>query len=339
MWRLQRRWLLFLPLLLGLPTSIHAMLEPWDLPNWGGWGRSQTTTSSPEDLRLKYGRPCMNYVLSGCSAKWKYCGCDTPAFNLSNIAPNASSFEFGDWNAWIDFCTPSCLLDTFTPLPHRPNLTSVELTNIWAAPDDRPFPVAGFLVNLQSTLTDLLLSHIYLPTITRETFAGFLTLRGLQLLGNRMSAIDANAFTALGERPGSALPQLSTLNINANNITTLDWSAFKPLMSSVKRIVLINNNIQRIFLSRFYVLHGVESVDLADNHNLTSVDNRFLRSFSSKTDRPHLNLEETALCSSAMQCQRISKIYGPFGDGICCSDFAYRQSPAEAGLGTTTEEY
>ncbi|XP_055330740.1 uncharacterized protein LOC129583067 isoform X1 [Paramacrobiotus metropolitanus] len=240
--------LLFLPVLIGIPTTVHAIPQTTESPEkynfdafgediFGPFGEAILTSVSeaelldphalsPADKQRKKARPCKPYVLSGCSAQWKYCGCDVPAFNLSAIAPNADTIEIGEWNFWVDFCTPSCLLDTFTPLPHRPNVTTVRLHNIWAAPDNRPFPVAGYLVNLQPTLKVLLLLRLYLPTITRDTFAGFVALQKLTVSGCYVSAIETNAFTALNNGPGSALPQLKTLNFI---ITILPFSIGLPL--------------------------------------------------------------------------------------------------------------
>ncbi|XP_055330597.1 uncharacterized protein LOC129582980 [Paramacrobiotus metropolitanus] len=132
-----------------------------------------------------------------------------------------------------------------------------------------------------------------------------------------MSAIEANAFSALGERSGSAVPELNALSINANNITTLDWSAFQPLMGSVKMIDLYNNNIQRIFLSRAYEVHGLQTINLINNFNLSDVDDRFLHSVSPHTGRPKLYMTQTPLCSSPTLCQRILSIHGPLGGGCC----------------------
>ncbi|XP_055356261.1 uncharacterized protein LOC129601467 [Paramacrobiotus metropolitanus] len=265
-------------------------------------------------------RPCEHYVFSGCNSQWQYCGCDVPAVNLSAIPLNATVIELGDRHSWTGLCTPSCLLDTFAPLPHRHNVTKVRLYNIWAAPNDRPFPVARFLLNVRSTLKFLTLSRIFLPRITRGTFAGMTALRGLALAANRMSAIDADAFSVVDGR--SDLPQLIRLSITYNNITMLDWNVFKPLTRSVETIDLTNNNIQRIFLSGFFVSHIVEVVDLTNNPNLTSIDDSFLRSIhrASRWPRPYLGLRETPLCSSVAQCPRITKIYGPLED--CCRDTA-----------------
>ncbi|XP_055330766.1 uncharacterized protein LOC129583084 [Paramacrobiotus metropolitanus] len=172
---------------------------------------------------------------------------------------------------------------------------------------------------------------MHLPTITKDTFQEFVALRQLVLLYSHVSTIDVNAFAALGDRPGSALPALNILSIGHNNITTLDWSVFAPLMSSVKEIYLVNDNIQRIIVSRFYEVHGVETVDLTWNNNLTDIDDRFLHSISPASGRPRLGLSETPLCSDATHCRRITKIYGPLN--YCCGN-----TQSAAGLGRITEE-
>ncbi|XP_055330716.1 uncharacterized protein LOC129583048 [Paramacrobiotus metropolitanus] len=323
--------LLFLPVLIGVSTTVLAVR--WEASKFGGFGGSvlpfpypmtyalpiiSPVLASQPSMSGEYPRPCKPLVLSGCSDKWEYCGCEAPALNVSAIPQNAVSIDLGALDFSVDFCTPSCLLDTFTPLPHRPNVSRVQLTNIWAAPDNRPFPVAAYLDNLKATLKELELYRMYLPTITQDTFAGFVGLRELVLLFSHVSTIDINAFTALGDRPRSAFPQLNFLSIGHNNFTTLDWSVFEPLMGSVKSIYLVNDNIQRIVVSHFYEVHGLETVDFTYNTNLTDMDDRFLRSVSPVSGRPRLGLSVTPLCSDATYCRRITKIHGPLE--YCCRD-------------------
>ncbi|XP_055330741.1 uncharacterized protein LOC129583067 isoform X2 [Paramacrobiotus metropolitanus] len=104
-------------------------------------------------------------------------------------------------------------------------------------------------------------------------------------------------------------------------------------MGSVKDIYLEDNNIQRIFLSRFFVVRSLETIVLDRNSNLTDIDDRFLRSVSPASGRPRLVLGDTPLCSDAPHCQRINKIYGPLED--CCTDTAPpNHSPARPSRST-----
>ncbi|XP_055330696.1 uncharacterized protein LOC129583031 [Paramacrobiotus metropolitanus] len=309
----------------GPSSAASSTLYPSDLwmPSVASKGEDTLWRSEGSGFRRRE-RPCEPHVLSGCSAKWKYCGCDLPALNFSTTLPVTDTINIGSWNGSDQSCTPSCLLDTFTPLPPGPKVSRVQLTNIWAAPDNRPFPVAEYLANLQTTLSNLELFKMYLPTITRDSFAGFVALWRLVILHSHVSAIDINAFATVGDRPGSALPQLWSLTISHNNIATLDWSVFAPLMSSVKFIELENDNIQRIVRSRSYVVHSLESVRIVGNPNLTSIDDRFLRSVSSASRPPVLDLTDSPICSDSARCQRIAEIHGPI---YCCWAAAQKQTP------------
>ncbi|XP_055355595.1 uncharacterized protein LOC129600938 [Paramacrobiotus metropolitanus] len=322
-------YLLFLPVLCVLPRRVNCLAPPWSCPV-----PEEFSHPSPNNEELLRRAPCERWTLSGCSDQCKLCACDIPAVNLSAIAANATEILLGTMSR--NLCPPSCLLDTFTPLPHRPNVTAVFLTHIWVAPDDRPFPVAGFLVNVQATLTSLDLTQVYLPTITRATFGGFVRLEALYLYSNRLSTIEVNAFTAVGAASGSALPSLGRFSITFNNLTTLDWTVFKPLTSSLKNLDLSSNHIQRIVLSRFDVMHGVKSVLLMFNQ-LTNVDDRFLHSVSAPHDRPDLMLCDNPVCSFVPPCRRIRKIYGKLFE--CCTTASEPESAPDSHFDITTEEY
>ncbi|XP_055356336.1 uncharacterized protein LOC129601522 [Paramacrobiotus metropolitanus] len=240
-------------------------------------------------------------VLPSCSPQWTQCGCSKRAFNVSNITRNLSFLRLGEIDL-VGQCGPSCLLSNFVPLPYRPSLTYVELVNFWVAPDNRPFPVGAFLDNMKRTLRGLMLGEVYLPVVTRETFAGFSMLTRLILKRNRLSTITSDAFASLAAWPGQAVTsRFNSIRIEANLFKRFDWSVFIPVAPSLTEVSLRMNNIKEVYLSQFFTMPTVEWIELSGNQ-LTRIDDRFLASVSSRESRPYLKLDFNRFCVHDAEC-------------------------------------
>ncbi|XP_055331554.1 uncharacterized protein LOC129583677 [Paramacrobiotus metropolitanus] len=247
---------------------------------------------------------CVSYALPACNTAWPQCSCTSRAYNVSLISRSIDLLNIGkvfssSRYSPYQLCAPSCLHTAFVPLPRLPNLRSISLANIWVAPDDRAFPVDSFLRNVQPVLTVLKLEFIYLPSITRTTFAGFMALGRLELSHNRMSAIAVDAFTQL--TPARAAPTLATIWITENVMPRLDWSVWEPLARSLQAIFLDQNGIEQVYFDHDFVLPKVEVVSLAANQ-LTRIDARLLASVSSADARPFLEIEYNPLCVRDAHC-------------------------------------
>ncbi|XP_055340933.1 uncharacterized protein LOC129590004 [Paramacrobiotus metropolitanus] len=251
---------------------------------------------------------CRTFVMPACDPRWLYCACGKPVFNVSDIPIDKSFLYLGEQTSdsgwgFAAQCDSNCLLPEFDSLPPHLNLSDIRLSNIWVAPNDAPFPVGRFLINVKRTVQKLHLVEIYLPTLTRDTFAGFTVLQTLQLERNRMTAIALDALEAFVPPPGNTLPsQLEWILINGNSLQHFDWSVFMPLADTIKHIALETNDIHQVYPSRLFVMRRVESVSLAGN-NLTVVDSRFLDSLVQAGWRSGLNLGYNPLCTTDVLCR------------------------------------
>ncbi|XP_055356260.1 uncharacterized protein LOC129601466 [Paramacrobiotus metropolitanus] len=267
-------------------------------------GFNLTGTVQQNDTQLA----CRSYNSSTCPVDLTLCSCDFSHLSDKALAIDARSIVIGEKSGNI-ICAETCPLGTLRSLPSRSNLTSVRLVSVWLDSEENPFPVGDFLANVKAILTTLELVKIYIPSITRQTFAGFAALERLQLHDNRLSTI-ADAFVALDEglkfpARKAWTPKLRTVDISYNKVPLIDWSIFQPLNRSIKEIFLIDDQIQIIFLSpehRPFVLHNVETVQLCGS-KLFSLDNRFLRSIASSRGRPYLNLDRNIFCVTNNQCR------------------------------------
>ncbi|XP_055345032.1 uncharacterized protein LOC129592904 [Paramacrobiotus metropolitanus] len=293
-------WLITTVVLI-LPLSADLPLRSFDsrIVGYGFAGLFQDPHRVPD---------CPTYVLPACDPQWLYCACGKPVYNVSAIPVDKSFLILGyrtttyNWIRFSDKCYSSCLLPGFDPLPPRPNITEIRLSNIWVAPDDLPFPIGRFLVNVKKTVQQLRLREIYLPLITRDTFAGFSVLKSLTLERNRLSAIALDAMEAFVPTPGNILTSsVEEIGIGDNTLPHFDWSVFIPLADTIKRVSLMTSDVQQVYLSRLFTMRRIEFVDLGGN-NLTTVDNRFLDCLTQSGWRPGLNLQYNPLCTSDIWC-------------------------------------
>ncbi|XP_055350777.1 uncharacterized protein LOC129597318 [Paramacrobiotus metropolitanus] len=261
-----------------------------------------TTQAFPSDTYNGFGCGSMGrLVLPRCSPQWEQCGCSKRAFNVSTIWTDLTALRLGEMDLG-GHCGASCLLSDFVPIPFRPRLTNVELFNIWVAPDDGPFPVGQFLVNIKGILRGLRLVDIHLPTVTRATFEGFAHLDKLELQRNRMSLITLDAFESLTlGKEGAVTPTLSQFHSEGNSLAKFDWSVFKPVATSLTEVFLRINEITDIYVSEYFTMPAVEWVDLSGN-NLTRIDDILLASVSTAEVRPFLRLGVNRFCASDVEC-------------------------------------
>ncbi|XP_055349871.1 uncharacterized protein LOC129596569 [Paramacrobiotus metropolitanus] len=267
-----------------------------------GYGISDSYSFFPSNQR-----PCETFVLSACDPRWLYCTCGKPVYNVSAIPVDQVHLYLGTQTTVArvyDQCYSSCLLPAFDPLPPLPNTTLIRLSNIWVAPNDLPFPVGRFLVNVKKTVKKLWLMEIYLPSLTRDTFTGFSALESLILERNRLSAIALDALEAFVPPPGRGAPpsRLEAFSLTDNYLEQLDWSMMQPLADTIKHVSVMMCGVRQLHLSRFFSMRRIESVNLAGN-NLTSVDSRFLDSLTQSHGRPGLSLHCNPLCTSDVRCR------------------------------------
>ncbi|XP_055330795.1 uncharacterized protein LOC129583106 [Paramacrobiotus metropolitanus] len=286
-----------MPMSLNVFVTLLAVLAGYTLPMTGVFLRPNSDEfilgSAVEKGGSYTGRDpqkrlCHSYVLPACNDEWERCGCDKREYNVSAISRAVQFVKIGGWDR---VCGGSCMLSSYLPLPHLPNLTSIWIFDVWVAPDDQPFPLGRFLVNVRRSVTEMRLAGIHLPTLTRDTFAGFAALTVLELLADRVSAISLDAFVPLMTLQGQASPsKLTRVTIAGGNFTKFDWSVFAPVGETLKTASLTRSGIEEIYLSQFSAMSAVETVSLAGNR-LTRIDDSLLSSVSTPWVRPYLDLQ------------------------------------------------
>ena len=108
------------------------------------------------------------------------------------------------------------------------------------------------------SLSDLRLDYNRIVEIHPKSFEGLVNLWSLTLGHNRI--VEIHLVLAEGENL-----DLYQLNLNHNNIGTLDWKVFKDLYS-LRKLTLQNNHIAAMHSAHFETLSNLEYLDLSRNN-------------------------------------------------------------------------
>ncbi|XP_055347780.1 uncharacterized protein LOC129594941 [Paramacrobiotus metropolitanus] len=152
------------------------------------------------------------------------------------------------------------------PLPADLNaLRAVSLYHFQGTNGTR-VPFEAFLVNVKGRLTSLHVKFSRIGTLGANFLDGFIKLRNLDLKGNDISQIDPAAFQALSSLPLSGPALLDTIQLDENQITTLDWAVFAPVANLLIELTLQMQKVPRLStltLSQPYQFSQLHHVDLS----------------------------------------------------------------------------
>ncbi|XP_055350295.1 uncharacterized protein LOC129596914 isoform X2 [Paramacrobiotus metropolitanus] len=125
-----------------------------------------------------------------------------------------------------------------TPLPRRPGFSTYGVHFAgFKAMDGGRIPLNRFLSENKDVIRFITVSNSHIGYIDRELFAGFAGLRNVNLRGNDIHSIRADAFEGLTD--GSDLqPVLVALDLGGNRLEQFDWSALHSLKDCLEHLDL-----------------------------------------------------------------------------------------------------
>ncbi|XP_055349591.1 uncharacterized protein LOC129596363 [Paramacrobiotus metropolitanus] len=196
-------------------------------------------------------------------------------FDVQKVPLTINSMDLGGGRDNTTIVPNNIIQDYAEPLPA--NLTSLIRLNIYnfAGANGTRLPVEKFLANVRVTLLELEMSYCRIGTLSADFLKGFENLRLLTIFQNDISSIDLTAFET------ASTPVLEEIDLMRNKIADLDWTVFKPVAETLRKLDLSEQfrdidagwvfehnasvGMQRITLSQRFTFARLTTLDMRRN--------------------------------------------------------------------------
>ncbi|XP_055349593.1 uncharacterized protein LOC129596364 isoform X2 [Paramacrobiotus metropolitanus] len=200
---------------------------------------------------------------------------------------------------------PSNIIQDYAePLPA--NLTSLIRLRMYsfAGANGTRLPLEKFLANVRVTLLELHISYCRINSLGADFLRGFQYLQTLRIYQTDVSAIDVTAFET------ASTPVLEEIDLMRNKIADLDWTVFKPVAETLRKLDLSEQfrdidagwvfehnasvGMQRITLSQGFTFSRLATLDLSRNA-LSFLSRDILDTLNPSSDA-RFSLDDNAFC-------------------------------------------